>query len=165
MIHIPSQKKAIHLLERFMLYLQPAEDAQVPLSDLTMSQLRAMFVLYHADALRMSELASKLGIGLSAVSSLVAKLEGKRYVTREHCTTDRRGVNCALTSTGQRELERLWNYRRDVLSHAIRNIPEEKLETVTAALETLTWAAKEWSQAKGVLRSHKVTASHPGGQG
>ena len=75
--------------------------------DLTVPQLRAIFLLTESSSLRMSPMAQELGITLSACSHLVDKLVRSGFVTRSAGPDDRRVVCCTLTEKGQAVAQRL----------------------------------------------------------
>lgn len=75
--------------------------------DLTIPQLRAIFLLAESGSIRMSPMAQELGITLSACSHLVDKLVRSDFVTRSADPDDRRVVCCTLTERGQALAERL----------------------------------------------------------
>lgn len=68
--------------------------------DLTIPQLRAIFLLAGSGAMHMSLMAEGLGITLSACSHLVDKLVRSGLVARSVGPGDRRVVCCTLTEKG-----------------------------------------------------------------
>jgi DNA-binding MarR family transcriptional regulator len=50
---------------------------------------------------RIQELADAVHLSQSALSRVVARLEGQGLVTRSICTEDRRGIYACLTETGR----------------------------------------------------------------
>jgi DNA-binding MarR family transcriptional regulator len=75
--------------------------------DLTIPQLRAIFLLAGSGAMHMSPVAEGLGITLSACSHLVDKLVRSGLVARSVGPSDRRVVVCTLTEAGQALAEQL----------------------------------------------------------
>lgn len=55
-------------------------------------------------ALRMSQLAERVGASPSRLSHAVARLEARGWLTRSECPTDRRGQFAVLTEAGYDEL-------------------------------------------------------------
>ncbi len=75
--------------------------------DLTIPQLRAIFLLAESGSMRMSPMAQELDITLSACSHLVDKLVRSGFASRSADPDDRRVVHCTLTGKGQALAERL----------------------------------------------------------
>lgn len=75
--------------------------------DMTIPQLRVISLLAESRSMRMSGIASGLGITLSGSTHLLDKLVRAGYVSRGEDPDDRRAVCCTLTSAGQELAERL----------------------------------------------------------
>lgn len=69
-------------------------------ADLTISQLKAVFLLTHHGALAVSELAALLGVGNPAASILVQQLVEQGLVERSEDAQDRRRTLVRLTAQG-----------------------------------------------------------------
>ena len=68
--------------------------------DLTVSQLRAVYLLAYRGELTITELAKKLGLGKPAASSLVQQLVERGLADRVSDTRDRRRAYVHLTELG-----------------------------------------------------------------
>lgn len=75
--------------------------------DLTIPQLRVIFLLMGSEPMSMSSLAQELGITLSACTHLLDKLVRAGFVVRSEDAADRRVVRCSLTEKGHTLAERL----------------------------------------------------------
>lgn len=69
-------------------------------SDLTLGQLRFVFVLAEKGPLSIGHVAGHLGVTLTTASQFVDRLERPGYVERVHRSDDRRVVECRLASRG-----------------------------------------------------------------
>src|SRR6185295_13542262 len=69
--------------------------------NLTMPQLKMLAVVDSLEAAPMSQVAARLGIGLSAATSLIDRLEEHDLARREHDLHDRRVVRVTTTSAGR----------------------------------------------------------------
>lgn len=69
--------------------------------DLTLAQVRTLFLIAHEAPLPMGRLAEILGVSVASASGIVDRLERHGLVAREHRTDDRRIVECVLTDTGR----------------------------------------------------------------
>src|SRR5437879_5420295 len=76
-------------------------------ADLTMSQLKVLFLLYAERHASMSRLAEALNVTLATVTGIVDRLVEHRWLCREEDRHDRRIVLCGLTPDGVRVAERL----------------------------------------------------------
>src|SRR4051812_45515127 len=68
--------------------------------DLTMSQVKVLFVLFSDGGASMGQLAASLGVTLPTVTGIVDRLVEHGMVQREENPHDRRLVVCRLTETG-----------------------------------------------------------------
>jgi DNA-binding MarR family transcriptional regulator len=107
------------------------------LTELNVQQLRTLFFLHLQETTNMSEISSRLGVGLPTVTNLVSKLEEKGLVSREHDTTDRRVVFCTVTERGKAEIEQLWSVRKEQIDKLAESLSEEDVKLVTRAMEII----------------------------
>ena len=70
--------------------------------DMTMAQMRALMAVGHESGCTMSELASRLGIGVSAATGLVDRLVERGALERESDPADRRVVRVRMSPAGIR---------------------------------------------------------------
>src|SRR3990172_7760941 len=96
----PARERLATLIEQVLRGLMPQVYEASPLMQLTLPQLRTLFLIHTQGPMRMSEISSHLGVGMPTVTSLVTKLEEKGLVAREHDTKDRRVVFCSTTQWG-----------------------------------------------------------------
>ncbi len=108
--------------------------------DLTMPQLKVLFLLYADGSAPMSRLASSLGVTLSTVTGIVDRLVEHELVQRREDPTDRRLVLCRLTPRASAMVERLHQAGRLRLGNVLADISLEDLRTVAAAMEVLAAA-------------------------
>ena len=110
--------------------------------DLTMSQLRALFVLSLCDHdLTLGELAAEVGLSVAATGRLVDALVRDRLASRREDPVDRRVKRLALTSHGQETIGRLADSRREGLRQFVETLDDvarEQLSRALAATPTLT---------------------------
>jgi len=127
--------------ERLMLRAASLHATELVELDLTMSQVKALYVTRVAGELRMSELASQLGVGVSTVSALVERLVEQGLMTRTTDPQDRRQVNVHITPTGSARLERLRELSATQLRTFLAALTEAELDVVEEALHILTVAS------------------------
>ena len=70
--------------------------------DMTMAQMRALMAVGHGPGCTMGELASRLGIGVSAATGLVDRLVEQGALERESDPEDRRVVRVRISPAGIR---------------------------------------------------------------
>ena len=102
--------------------------------DLTVPQLRVVFLLAEAGPMRMSPLAQELGITLSACSHLVDKLVSAGLVARSEDPGDRRVVRCSLTDEGQALGQRLRQAHPFERPEFLDRLTVEELRTIVRAV-------------------------------
>lgn len=105
--------------------------------ELTMPQVRVLFVLLREGECRMGNLASHLGISLSSATGLVDRLVEKKLVDRWVDPDDRRSVVCRLSGTGQELAERLLYSRRSWWEERLAGLTEDEACSAQEGLRAL----------------------------
>lgn len=106
----PERELLIAELRRLHAAIRPARMRGAgPLMDLdlTIPQLRVVFLLAESEPMSMSPMAQAIDISLPACSHVVDRLVRSGYVVRSEDPVDRRVVRCALTDKGNDVAERL----------------------------------------------------------
>jgi DNA-binding MarR family transcriptional regulator len=109
--------------------------------DLTMSQLKTIMLLVETGGLTGRELAERLGIGASAVTSLVDRLVQRGYARREEDRADRRVSWARPTERATELFERLHATHRERLAEVLATLSADELAQVVQAMTTLELAA------------------------
>ena len=123
--------------------LSAAHDPELPAPGVTMAQLRVLMVLSVTGETRMSDLAPKLNISLSTLSSLVDRLVEADLAQRRADERDRRNVLVSLTERGLDALDALQELGIHHLRGLLARLDEAGLATVTTAIELLVAAARQ----------------------
>ena len=105
--------------------------------DLTMPQVRVVFLLLQESPLRMSDLASSLGISFSRATGVVDRLVEQELVSRWTDPDDRRSVLCALTGQGEELGQRLLAARRARWEERLASLSHSELIKVRKAMELM----------------------------
>lgn len=90
--------------------------------------------------LRMGELAGEVvtTIGRTGLTRLVDRLETAGMVTREHSSSDRRGVEVAITAAGAELLRRMWPVYASVIEeYVVAGLDESAATRLAADLRRL----------------------------
>jgi DNA-binding MarR family transcriptional regulator len=105
---------------------------------ITWSQLRALRTVARCDgAIRMSELAARLGIARRSATSVVDDLVGHGLLERRDDPRDRRAVQVAVTPAGTRLLRGLRDRRRSAARQVTAALPAADLATLRDLLRRL----------------------------
>ncbi len=80
-----------------------------PMADKTRGQGRILALLKLQDGISTKDLSYLLGIRVSSLNELLAKMEKTGYITREPSETDRRIMLVKLTEKGKEENQQEWN--------------------------------------------------------
>jgi DNA-binding MarR family transcriptional regulator len=100
-----------------------------PARDVTLGQLRTLFMIRNEGPVSIGRIAESMGIGAAAASGYVERIERHGLVERRHRTDDRRIVDCHLTESGRRLLDELAGVRIDALRLALAVLTlEERTE-------------------------------------
>jgi len=121
--------------------------------DLTMSQLKMMFVLHSAmgpggsHGLRVSEVAQSLGVTLPTVTAVMDKLVERGLVKRAEDRLDRRQHVCRLTVNGQELIHRLMASRRTFTTALLDHLDANELKAFLGGMQVLLVAAERMQAA------------------
>jgi DNA-binding MarR family transcriptional regulator len=110
--------------------------------DMTMPQVRVVFLLLQEGSLRMSDLASTLDVSMSRATGLVDRLVEKDMVNRWQDPEDRRSVLCALTDQGMELGQRLLAARRSRWEERLAPLSQGDLKKVCKAMELVLDASR-----------------------
>jgi len=122
--------------------LLPLTPKETLLLDITMAQLKVVFVIYLNGPVRMGTLALALGVSLPTVSATVDRLVNRGILVREDDPDDRRAVYCRLSELGQSMLNQLWESARERTRQMLTELSIDELEVVNQALKILLKAGQ-----------------------
>jgi DNA-binding MarR family transcriptional regulator len=135
---------------RALLHVRAASMMPWNESNLTLPQIRVLSLLAgHAEGLSGRALASLLGVGPSAVTPLVDRLEDHGYVRREEDRADRRITRLLLTSEGATVLQQMAAGRREVLAEVLQQLTSEELQMVERAFSLVSAGVQRANPAAG----------------
>lgn len=98
---------------------QEPKSSDWPGRDVTLGQLKTLFMLRGEGPMSIGRIAESQGIGAAAASGYIERIERHGLVERRHRTDDRRVVECHLTESGIQLLEDLAGMRLDALHRAL----------------------------------------------
>jgi DNA-binding MarR family transcriptional regulator len=101
----------------------------------TMAQAKVLYVVMAADRLRMSELAARLGIGLSSASGIVDRLVELSMLRREDDPNDRRQVVVSATRQAQELIERFRELNQRQLRELLGRLDADELAVIGQSLD------------------------------
>ena len=99
--------------------------------------MRSVLFALSAEPLRISQVARQEGIGQSAATRMVARLEALGLVRRERSPSDGRVVMVTVTERGRAELETMREQSRRVMRDVLRDRSTKELRLLTEASEAL----------------------------
>jgi DNA-binding MarR family transcriptional regulator len=141
--------RIIELEPQMLRVLGPAQARDWVDVDLTMSQLKMMFVLSSgtgpadvSPGLRVGEVARELGVTLPTVTAVMDKLVERGLVRRAEDPLDRRQHVCRLTAEGKALLHRLMAGRRAFTNALLEHLDEEELAAFLRGMQVLLAAAE-----------------------
>jgi DNA-binding MarR family transcriptional regulator len=132
----------LKLSDRLFRKLLPTVPKELLDLDITMPQLKLLFLLFINGPMRMSTLASDLGVTLATASGLVDRLVERETVVREGSPDDRRVVLCRLSDEGQKAVSRIWESARNNTRELLNALELDKLQMLTIVLETMLESAE-----------------------
>ena len=139
----------IEIEPQMLRVLGPAQARDWVDVDLTMSQLKMIFVLSSAmgpgaesNGLRVSEVARGLGVTLPTVTAVMDKLVERGLVRRDEDPLDRRQHVCRLTGDGQALLDRLMAGRRAFTNALLEHLDADELAAFLRGMQVVLAAAE-----------------------
>ena len=126
--------------------LRALHDAPLPawLSlDLTLGQLRALFVLYHGGPTPIGQLGAALGLGKPAASLLVDALVQRGLVERHEDPTDRRRTLAHLSPTAQTLMGEQLTGSGERFAGWLRRLAPDDLASLARGLRALAAIASD----------------------
>jgi DNA-binding MarR family transcriptional regulator len=112
-------------------------------SGLSMSQLNALFHIYHAGACGVSEIGEHLGVTNAASSQMIDRMVQLELLQRTEDPLDRRNKCLALTDKGRAVIAESIEARRRWLQDLTTTLTPIQQEAIAEALTTLTQAAQQ----------------------
>ncbi|HVB27310.1 MAG TPA: MarR family transcriptional regulator [Mycobacteriales bacterium] len=100
--------------------------------------LAVLGALCESGALRLSEVASRLGLDVSTVSRQVRALEDRGWLTRAPDPDDRRAARLAVSDPGRAVLRAVRAARCDLLDNALQDWTDRDLAQLTDLLTRLS---------------------------
>lgn len=99
----------------------------VPARDLTLGQIRLLFLLLREGPQPMGRIAEVFDLSSTASTGFVARVERHGLVARRHRSDDRRVVECALTADGTRFLQGISGMRLDLVRQRLAVLEPDEL--------------------------------------
>jgi DNA-binding MarR family transcriptional regulator len=99
--------------------------------------MRSVLFALSAEPLQVSQIARQEGIGQSAATRMVARLEALGLVRRERSSADRRVVMVGVTDRGRTELEYMREQSRRVMREVLHDRSVRELRQLSQASEAL----------------------------
>lgn len=95
--------------------------------DLTLAQVRTLFLIGHEAPLPMGRIAEILGVSVASASGIVDRLERHGLVARRHRTDDRRVVECVLSDAGRVLIDEMSGRRIEMARQALGVLAPDEL--------------------------------------
>src|SRR5215212_3206163 len=160
--------RIIELEPQMLRVLGPAQARDWVDVDLTMSQLKMMFVLSSAmgptdgtSGLRVGEVARGLGVTLPTVTAVMDKLVERGLVRRDDDPLDRRQHVCRLTGDGKALVHRLMAGRRAFTRALLEHLDEEELAAFLRGMQVLMAAAERLRASTAADETPSEAPSRP----
>lgn len=127
----------LKLAEQLFRELLPTVPREILEMDITMPQLKTLLLLFLNGSMRMSDLASDLGVTLATATGLVDRMVERGIVMRQSQPEDRRVVLCQLSDSGQMMVSRIWESSKNRSRELLESLDTAKLQTFSEILEAM----------------------------
>lgn len=114
--------------------------------DVTMQQAKALHLVQCAPGIRMSALASRLGVSLSTVSGNVDRLTEMGLLARHDDPADRRQVTISLTEQGQEVMERFQDLGAQLMRDLLQALDVSELHGLQRGVSALIRSLEQRQQ-------------------
>jgi DNA-binding MarR family transcriptional regulator len=153
--------ETLTLMTRFLEQLQTGPSPAWLDLNLTMAQLKMLAVVDWLGPAPMSSFAARLGIGFSAATSLIDRLEEQALVRRQHDLRDRRVVRVEATQAGHAVMGGLRSANADRLRRIVEKIDTTELAGCISAFEAINDAVRlESSPQQPLPASSELRGRH-----
>jgi len=105
--------------------------------EVTLGQMRLLFLLSKNGPAPMSRVAEWLGVGLPTASGAVERVERHGLVVRQHRLDDRRVVECQLTEAGRHLMDEISGTRLDAVRNVLGVLSEDELDQMAHLIEVV----------------------------
>ncbi|MFV0423901.1 MarR family winged helix-turn-helix transcriptional regulator [Oleidesulfovibrio sp.] len=126
-----------HAIIEFYEKLSSWEHCVVRDKKLTLPQMHTLEILGIHRAMRMKELASKMGVTTGTLTVLIDRLEERGLVRRTRHQTDRRSIIVELTPSGQTEFEEHDRLHIRLTEDICAGIPQEDRDVLLRCLQSM----------------------------
>jgi DNA-binding MarR family transcriptional regulator len=130
-------KQILDLSDQIFNIMMPGLPQQWLSADVTLVQLRLLFVLNSAGPKRMSELASAMDVAMSTTTGIVDNLVKKEMVLREADPQDRRVVVCRLSEKGEELAGGLWRWGQHQVERMLQALGVDQLKLAVGTTQFL----------------------------
>ena len=130
-------ERVLAAFDRFQRRLMSVHAVELAALELTMAQAKLMYVVVAGGALSLSEIAQRLGIGLSTASGAVERLVELGLLNRAAVPTNRRQVTVSATRLGIETIEQFHELGARQMRAFLTNVPDAELDLVEHAIEIL----------------------------
>lgn len=133
-------------------------------TDMTVAQVRALFVVADFGPIPIGGVAARLGIGLPAASSLVDRLVEQGLAGRSEDRLDRRRTLADPTEAGVALVHRLRQGSREALRAWLEQMDADDLAALVVGLEALSGVSASGPEgAAGSVGERQPALGRPGG--
>ena len=130
-------REQIRILERRLGLLSKNSTGSFACCTVTLSQCHALVEIGRAQKISLKDLAIILSLDTSTTSRTVDALVIKNYVARQESTLDRRSIDIALTSTGQKLFQTIECKMNSDFAEIFSRIPPNERENVLHAMDCI----------------------------
>lgn len=123
-----------------ILRLEEAALARDDFKNLSVHEMHVLEAVYDGNKeglFSMSEIAARLSVTASTLTTSVKTLENKGYLLREKLSKDKRYVRLCLTPLGEKAYSSHRIFHKSLVEGISDKLSEEELRTLTNALSTL----------------------------
>ncbi|TMR88224.1 MarR family transcriptional regulator [Nonomuraea basaltis] len=106
-------------------------------SPYSLTEVRVLFELAHAERMETGELRALLGLDAGYLSRILARFEGDGLVERERSATDARKQLVRLTPAGAGTFARLDRRSAEEIERLLSGLPDEDQERLVASMATI----------------------------
>ncbi len=142
-----SKKKSINeLLVNLFNHVMDMEAKAVitsEFSDITNNDMHIIEAIGLEEPRKMSDIAHRLSVTVSTLTTNMNGLEKKGYITRERSRTDKRVVHVILTEKGRKAFFHHRDFHRKMMRAIVKDLGEDELEILYRCLENLNGFLEE----------------------
>lgn len=107
------------------------------------TEFAVLELLYHKGQHPLQQIGEKILLSSGSITYVADKLEGKGYITRQPCPSDRRIIYAVITEAGKKLMDDIFPQHAEAIGIAVSGLNDEEKALAMQLLKKLGKSAQE----------------------